>query len=157
MKSIRETSVKALRSPDFEADSAKLRERVFNLMKDPGCWPWNWTGSEINKKLNSTSAHKRLSELKRIGCIVDEGQRRCGVTGKMAIYWKHVPGTTLTSTAKVPRHSLTKKEKEQALNDLRMLCISWRSEYNQRSGPVGGRPIPPAIVLLGEWLRRETE
>lgn len=46
------------------------------------------TGRELNERMNSASAHKRLSEIAAMGLIARVGSRPCRVTGLRASMWK---------------------------------------------------------------------
>jgi hypothetical protein len=39
-------------------------------------------------RMDSDSLHKRMSELKRLGAVVESGVRDCRITGRQAIVWE---------------------------------------------------------------------
>jgi len=82
-----ENSVNAWHTPSVQRKVKTLRQRVLDaLYKRP------MTGSELNRYLGSSSAHKRLSELRKAGLIVERRNRQCRVTGQTVAEWSPVAG-----------------------------------------------------------------
>lgn len=75
-----ENSIKALREIRQEGLLGLQQEQVLDALVRKG----PMTGRELNAHLDSLSAHKRLSELKRLGVIEKVEDRRDRITGRTA-------------------------------------------------------------------------
>jgi hypothetical protein len=81
------------------------------------------TGMELNHWLNTHSAHKRLSELRRLGCAREIGERECSVTKQNAILWE----ATDTLPVDQPSPSSERPERKDlfaARDEIRLLMFS---------------------------------
>ena len=97
LKHVRETSVSAWRTKEVQAVACSLREQVFRLLeKRPS------TGAEIDQQIGTFHGHKRLSELRRDGLIVELDKRKCTVSGHETYEWGVVEGVAYTSS-RTPR------------------------------------------------------
>ncbi len=93
----RETSNLSLRLIDSSGERAKRQAEVLGAIRQMG----PLTGNEVNSKVGSKSAHKRLSELCDAGLIAPSGKRRCRITGRECIEWRAIdPGEAATRTKK---------------------------------------------------------
>ena len=82
---MRDTSIEAYHS--IKDALTPARARVWDALVLAG---EPLTGRELNRKLSTPNAHKRLSELLEQGVIAECGSRTCRVTGKRAVIWKPV-------------------------------------------------------------------
>ena len=95
---------------DIKPLLSKMREKVLLCVLNNGpC-----TGRQINKILNSQSAHKRLSELERLGLIEPGGCGKCPITGQESTLWVAVPSERVDPKAKLPppKHSRSQLQAE---------------------------------------------
>ena len=65
---------------------SRKRRDVYEALLSHG----DMTGRELNEYLKSQSAHKRISELYKLGFIVPVAERECRVTGRHVVAWKAV-------------------------------------------------------------------
>jgi hypothetical protein len=80
---IRQTSAKAFKEEMENGNIPRRRREVFEYLFYHG----PKTGSELDYELRYPSAHKRLSELKEMGLIIELGGRKCTITGKDVVEW----------------------------------------------------------------------
>jgi hypothetical protein len=80
---MKQTSLEAYADIQASGQLGKVQKLVYQsiLMDGPA------TGREINQRLGGQGYHKRLSELKREGWIVEIEPRKCKVTGRKATVW----------------------------------------------------------------------
>jgi hypothetical protein len=80
---MKQTSLEAYADIQASGQLGKVQKLVYQsiLMDGPA------TGREINERLGGQGYHKRLSELKREGWIVEIEPRKCKVTGRKATVW----------------------------------------------------------------------
>ena len=83
-----QNSIDAWHSEDVQSKAKTLRQRVLEAL---AVRPM--TGSELNTHLRSHSAHKRLSELRAAGLIVERRNRVCTITGQKVAEWGPVVET----------------------------------------------------------------
>ena len=72
------------------------------------------TGRQINQGLGSQSAHKRLSELERLGVIRCAGVIKCPITGQSSNNWECSPRECMNPKAELARP----QTKNQMLADI---------------------------------------
>lgn len=80
---MKQTSIDAYLKAVDSGELTCAREVVLELLLAEG----PLTGREIDERLQSVSAHKRLSELRDHGYAQPEGRRRCRVSGRIAEQW----------------------------------------------------------------------
>ena len=105
------------------------------------------TGSELNDVLNSSSAHKRLSELTRMGVIRAGAPRVCSCTQREAIAWEPTgrgPSAVQSNTTSTPSRAALK----EAVDELRAL-IRFRKLHDPNYQP------PDGLVATGTWLKKK--
>jgi hypothetical protein len=80
---MKQTSLEAYADIQASGQLGKVQKLVYQsiLMDGPA------TGREINERLGGQGYHKRLSELKREGWIIEIEPRKCKVTGRKATVW----------------------------------------------------------------------
>ena len=120
------------------------QKKVFETIFEAGAA----TGRELNDKLKSQSAHKRLSELQDMGLIREKGVRPCAVTGHDAVAWE-ITGSMPRKVTPVVNDVPTKKEIEEAVEKIRGLTA-----YYKRQNP--SWEVPEALIKVGLWLRRRS-
>lgn len=78
---MRETSVRSWGA--FQPNLSEARAAVFNAVRvfGPG------TAREVCEAAKLDGGWKRFSELERMGLIENDGQRKCRVSGRVAIVW----------------------------------------------------------------------
>lgn len=109
---MRETSIDAYHAvlPALSPTRARVYSFLFN--EGPS------TGREINEALGTSSAHKRLSELRRQGVIAERDERKCKVSGQSVITWGVTDATAPTplrlNAEPAPTKSMSTLERENA-------------------------------------------
>ena len=81
---VTETSKKSwdeFKSSDAHAKSIKVIIETLEVSKYP------LTGREICSNAGIEGLWKRLSEMRKMGIVVERGKRRCTVTGKTSLIW----------------------------------------------------------------------
>jgi len=140
LKHVRETSVSAWRTPEVQATALSLRERVFRLLeKRPA------TGAEIDRELGTFHAHKRTSELKRDGLIVELDKRTCAVSGQRTYEWGVVEGVDYTASRIHKEETKTENHKEGFAQFVEMYRFAAKH---------GFQPAPE-LIAFGAKLRKE--
>lgn len=81
---VRRTSLEAYREIEARGLLPAARLRVLRLLAERGR---PMTGTEVDTELGR-GAHKRLSELERLGCVAERGTIACPLTGRRAIAWE---------------------------------------------------------------------
>lgn len=96
---MKNTSKQAYKDIHESGYLTKKQKEVYNWIIATG----PMTANEINKHTKSTSNHKRLSELKDKGLVMECGSRRDEATHKMVTVWGKTPsGYTPQVTDKKP-------------------------------------------------------
>ena len=108
------------------------------------------TGAELNDALKSHSAHKRLSELERLGAIRAGNPRPCRVTGKEAISWEPTGTISVPEAKRTAAMTPSRNQIKSALTELRRLVREARV-----SDP--SYKVPDDLVEVGRWLARKTD
>ena len=81
---MKETSMSAYREIVESGQDMNQRDQIVNLLSKSGHL---LTGREIGKELNF-EAWRRMSELVKVGRVVEHGERQCSVTGKVATTYR---------------------------------------------------------------------
>lgn len=137
----RTTSVESWRQ--LQAGLGERQRAVHSwLLENPG----GRTAAELDAAMGP-SAHKRLSELERLGLVLTAGTKRCSVTRREAIAWHGCTWMNAQArTPKPPRAELVK-----ALRSLLKLYDAssmWRTLFGQAGEPA-------EVVAVRELLRKE--
>lgn len=80
---MKQTSIDAYLEAVESGELTRAREVVLELLRAEG----PLTGREVDERLRSVSAHKRLSELRSHGYAQPQGRRQCRVSGRFAEQW----------------------------------------------------------------------
>lgn len=72
------------------------------------------TGHELDVRMDSPDAHKRLSEMKEQGVVQEVTERACTITGRVAIEWDVTSRTRPLALDRKP----TRKELEKRIDEL---------------------------------------
>jgi len=126
--------------------SGQLGERqlkVLKLLTDKG----PLTGSEVNEALDSSSGHKRLSELCKMGVVRAGNPRLCSVTKREAIAWE-VTGRMPSKKPPNPDTTPSRKQFEDGLAEIRALIV-----FRKLHDPA--YKVPPELTQVGLWLRKK--
>lgn len=83
---MRMTSKQAYRQIKAEGLLGRMQFKVYRTLHKRG----PMTGNELNHRLLCMSAHKRLSELKRLGVIEELCVRKDRYSGRSALVWRVV-------------------------------------------------------------------
>ena len=107
------------------------------------------TGSEVNEALGTSSGHKRLSELTRMGLVREGTPRVCKVTGREAIAWE-LTGRTAAQKAVPSSQDATpsRPQFEAAVKEIRAL-IQHRKLYDTEYA------VPNDLFIVGVWLKKK--
>lgn len=140
---VRQTSIDVYHRIKAEGLLSKMRWEVYDVLFREG----PLTGKELDRKLGTDSAHKRLSELKQLGVIADSGEkvRPCTVSGELVVEWDVTAALPEKATTP-PKQSSPRPssgELSKAVEDLREL---WRVAQ-----AAGYRPSE-ALGRVGAWL-----
>ena len=139
---VRPTSLAAYRELCSSGKLGSMQLKVYRELWLRGAM----TGRELNDELETPNAHKRLSELERMGMVeMSEEPRRCAVTGRNAIAWRATTRTTPKplDTATSPG---TKAER------YRELCLKLVTYLNGRD-PDAARLLSQRIDEIEEGRR----
>lgn len=148
---MKDTSKQAYKKCKESGYMTRKQKEVYNWIANTG----PMTAAEINKATESTSNHKRLSELADKGLIVEAGERLDRDTRKMATLWAKAPvGHTPRHRAKSPATGLL-GAKNCALTDGRIaskhydsgFINGWTACINSLKGAVPVMYIIPPKVL----------
>jgi len=83
---MRSTSLTAYQQIKAERLLPRMQFQVYKVLHKRG----PMTGNELNHVIFHFSAHRRLSELKRLGVIEEAGIRRDRISGRNALVWRTV-------------------------------------------------------------------
>ncbi len=139
----RQTSIDVYHRIKADGLLSRMRWNVYDILFREG----PLTGKELDKKMGTDSAHKRLSELKVLGVIADSAEkvRECSVSGEMVVEWDvtaNLPDKPNTPPkAASPRPSVGDLNK--AVEDLREL---WRVAQ------AAGYKPSETLGKVGAWL-----
>lgn len=81
----KDTSIKAFK--EIKGTLGSLQNEIVKVLNQYGAM----TGRELDSYLSHPGAWKRLSELKRMGKVIEIGKRPCKITGRLAYLWAFVP------------------------------------------------------------------
>jgi hypothetical protein len=116
---MRQTSIEVYNKIKIEGLLERMAWKVYDELFHHG----PLTGRELNRNLQSVSAHKRLSELERMGAIrSNEIPRTCTVSGERVLEWDvtDVLPTPIQKVQPDPNDPVpTKDELRKATKDLR--------------------------------------
>jgi hypothetical protein len=141
----RETSKQAFQEILESGALGESQKKVFQAIFEAG----DATGRELNDRLQSQSAHKRLSELQDMGLIREFKTRPCRVTGHDSIAWE-ITGSM--PKPRTPAHTVdtpTRKEFEEGLDMIRRLIAYYKARNPEWT-------TPESLVKVGTWLKRKT-
>lgn len=113
------------------------------LLENPG----GRTAAELDKALGP-SAHKRLSELERLGLVLTAGNKRCTVTKREAIAWHGC--TWMNASARKP-----KPPRSELVKTLRHLVKLYDGNPFRSIEALTGLKEPPPVAAARELLRQE--
>lgn len=82
---MRDTSIKAFH--EIKGTLGSLQQEIVKVLNEYGAM----TGRELDTYLNHPGAWKRLSELRRMGKVIEIGKRACKITGRTAYLWAVIP------------------------------------------------------------------
>lgn len=142
---IRQTSIDAYNNIKANGLLSEMRFRVYEALFING----PLTGKELDKMLGTDSAHKRLSELKALGCIDDSGEltRTCKVSGERVIEWDVTDRLPVRQASNSGKSSGSERPTQadlgKAVDDLREL---WKV------GAAAGVPPSEALARVALWL-----
>lgn len=111
---MRTTSLAAWEEVNRTGVVSRMRKVVYNELYLHG----PLTGTELDQRLASDGGrghyHKRLSELREMGLVVEVGERPCSVSGKTAVAWD-VTSNMPVGLTRAPKKSRAQLEHENVV------------------------------------------
>jgi DNA-binding Lrp family transcriptional regulator len=141
----KETSKQAFQQILESGALGDSQKRVFQAIFELG----DATGRELNDKLQSQSAHKRLSELEDMGLIRGIRARVCKVTGNDSTAWE-ITGSMPRAVTPVVNDTPTKAQIGAAVNQLRSLIAMYKAQGNMDYA------VPEELYRVALWLKRKS-
>lgn len=126
------TSVMALRQQLASGALSRERFRVWDALAMHG----PMTGREVDDRLKTVSAHKRLIELCDLGVAEIVGERTCKVTGRIAVEWAALERLPVGEVRKSKTRS--RKELEQEVAELKAKLERLEEHLNRQPFLFGG-------------------
>lgn len=146
MKHPRRTSFEALR---YITREGLLKGNQFEVYRTL-CNSTPLTGAELNSMMLNgrrdliPGFHKRLSELKDLGVVYEVEERKCRVTGRVAIAW--------SITDKLPKEAPKRATRPTPGDFTAAVALL---EYWGRLAEMRGEPASPEVDKVFTWIKRK--
>lgn len=133
---VRQTSLEAFKDIADSGNITKGQLKVWQTLRHYG----PRTGAELDVMLDSPSAHKRLSELVRLGIAKEKRVRSCTVTGREVIEYEYIDTPPLRQRGT----AITRPSPAMLIDAISQIRLAYV-----------GKQMPASVEALVLWVDRK--